>query len=98
MPKFFTKAGFLTFYAMACGYLHQTKRDDGATVRLSLNNAETNVFEVEIWDGLPSEQKYEFIEGIAEARKLYKKACNGRIEKRNRKSYENEDVPSVVYA
>lgn len=69
--KFFTKQGWLTFYAMACGYRHETAIDKETTVIFSMNNAELNTFDVIKYD--KNGRQWETVEGINEARKFYRK-------------------------
>lgn len=96
--KFFTRKGWLTFYAMACGYQHVTE-EKGVHVVLSMNNAGLNTFDViRTTQGVYSKQ-WEVVEGINEARALYRKLCNpAKPARRSKKSYEPETMPQTVYA
>ena len=100
MSKFFTKRGWLTFYAMSCGYIHQTKHSNGFEVILSMNNAELNTFDIKIhgWhDTTEDYPHWQVVEGLPAARKLYKEIC-GKAARRNRKVYEPATMPKRVYA
>lgn len=96
--KFFTKTGWLTRYAMACGYRHVTAAR-GVHVILSMNNAELNTFDViRITEGTYSKQ-WEIVEGIREARALYRNLCKPiKPARRERHRAEPETMPLTVYA
>ena len=83
MPKFFTKFGWLTPYAMACGYQHQQIASDGETeVTLWCANPETNQYDVKAYAlGGAERVSWECHEGIAEARKAYRRAV-GTLQRR----------------
>lgn len=96
--KFFTKQGWLTSYAMACGYQHVTD-SNGVHVTLRMNNAELNTFDViRTTQGVFSRQ-WEVVEGVREARALYRKLCTpAKPARRSKKSYEPDTMPETVYA
>jgi hypothetical protein len=98
MKKFFTKKGWLTPYALACGYLHQTQLLDGV-VYLRSNNPELNTYDVQKFfaDGSVA-RVWETVEGIKDARKLYSDLCAGQPMRRDRKSFEPVTMPQTVYA
>lgn len=62
IPRFFTSKGWLTRYALACGYVHLTETDANTRVRLWCANSETGQFDVLVfkdgarlsWDCFPS--------------------------------------------
>jgi hypothetical protein len=49
MPKFYTKAGWLTDYALACGYVHRQTRTDGGDV--ILERLSSGAYYVASWQG-----------------------------------------------
>ena len=48
---FYTARGWLTRYALACGYIHKQSRRDGQEVLLSLVNADLPLYLVARYDG-----------------------------------------------
>ncbi len=72
-PSFFSKAGWLTRYALACGYVQQTecgKADNRVTLWCA--NAETGQFDVSIViGGLPTQ--WESFENLRGARAFYRR-------------------------
>lgn len=101
-PRFFTRAGWLTIYAMACGYQHVTKipHPDYSfghyRIVFSLLNIETGTYEVSV-----DTQRY-VLECIHEARRLYRqkvKEANGlRVSRRpSTKSERESGAPAYVY-
>ena len=93
--KFFTKDGWLTPYALACGYRHQTEVRHYHVV-LEENNRECNTYQVRsfnnhAWD----KNEWIVVEGIKAARNVYKQLCYMSPDKR----YENaRDIQRQVYA
>lgn len=69
MAKFYTKEGWLTRYALACGYVHLTDLR-GARVRMWCANAETPQYDVLVWkDGARSH--WESFDTLHDARLFY---------------------------
>ena len=73
MSKFFTKSGWLTPYAMACGYRHFTENEKTDTrVYFDCANAETQQYDVVIVvDG--TRTQWECFQGATPARAFYKR-------------------------
>lgn len=92
--KFFTKKGWLTPYALACGYLHSTEVDNYHVV-LESNNPELNTFQVRTFSNKAWENnRWYVIEGIEAARNLYILCCYMEPSRR----YEsNQDINRIVY-
>ena len=100
MSKFFTKNGWLSVYAMNCGYIHQSENAN-YTVTFRENNPELNTYDIILFHAFEGRKEWEVVEGIVAARKLYEKFCwlyAGKLATRERKSYEPIDVPAVVFA
>lgn len=92
--KFFTKKGWLTPYAMACGYLHTTKRKDYDVI-LGENNRELNTFDIKVYERTTGLRLWHVVEGIETARNLYKIYCYMQPDYR----YENHpEIKRIVYA
>lgn len=88
MPQFFTKSGWLTPYALACGYIHKTDLNDHETVRLSARscgdyevehyNREASGVVSQTFGNLRAGLSYaEAFDTIAEARRAYQ----GRVKR-----------------
>jgi len=96
--KFFTQSGWLTRYAMACGYRHETKIGQYGKkyhVILAMNNAELNTFEVRTFTENWDDNQWYVVEGINAARHIYKQCTYTRPDKR----YEsNTDIARTVFA
>lgn len=72
-PVFFDKAGWLTRYALACGYIHHTEcRKADNRVTLWCANAETGQFDVSIVIGGIRTQ-WESFDSLAKARAFYRR-------------------------
>jgi hypothetical protein len=95
--KFFTKKGWLTPYAMACGYIHETTTNAGRAY-LRMNNAELNTYDVQFYPDNNTPRTWQTVEGIAQARKLYVDTCHGVPMRRKRKDFEPVTMPQTVYA
>lgn len=82
--KFYTKTGWLTFYALSCGYIHKSECGEQVTVTLAMNNVELNTFDViRIERGKEFNKRWDVVEGLPAARALYKKLCKpARVQKR----------------
>lgn len=50
MPKFYTKRGWLTPYAMACGYIHYTELSRSKSVRFQKLECDTPSYDVTVFD------------------------------------------------
>lgn len=73
--KFYTKAGWLTPYAMACGYQHITEAGPYHVV-FEENNLELNTYQVRTFNRDAWEQnRWYVVEGIEAARSLYRQCC-----------------------
>lgn len=96
---FFTKRGWLTPYAMSCGYLHVTENNKGY---IELSQGNDNVYDIKLFpkDAKDFEKRvWERVEGIKEARKLYKALCGGHCARRDTLCYERKNnAPLRVYA
>ena len=94
--KFFTKQGWLTPYAHACGYLHRMEVN-GYYIALESNNPELNTYQVKgiVQNGKHYHRIWEVFEGIQAARSAYKTYCYGSIPRRYEKA---EDIQRAVYA
>lgn len=96
-PAFYTKDGWLTNYAMACGYMHETWLY-GKHFSLSSCNPELNTFDVKVFNG-NNRLMWETFEGISEARRAYSlaiKSHGGIVSTRSRKSHEPKTMPLKV--
>lgn len=95
---FFTKTGWLTPYAMACGYQHRT--DIGQPYQMDLTfecvNPEIGLYDINGW--IKGERVWATIEGIANGRALYRKLAGKALMRRARKTYEPLTMPAEVYA
>lgn len=94
--KFYTKQGWLTPHALACGYLHRTE-SPGYRVTLESNNPGLNTFQVltTVQNGKQYFQTREVFEGIQSARRAYQQYCYRQPEKR----YESHpDINNYVFA
>lgn len=98
MKKFFTKQGWLTQYAMACGYIHTSNISGTEWVSFGMNNCELNTYEIKHVNLETGKRIWEVVEGINNARKLYKKIYGNTPQTRVKKSYEPTDMPDIVYA
>lgn len=78
--KFFTKKGWLTPYALACGYIHKSELPSGTTVRLERI---VDFYRVEAW--LPGYGWKPFYSldtrNVSEARNSYRTQV-GRLQRR----------------
>jgi len=81
MPKFFTKQGWLTPYAHACGYLHVTEHENGDYITLESSNPELNTFDVRLYNYRTNKRVCKTFEGIVIARVYYRGLC-GQLNKR----------------
>ena len=70
--KFVTARGWLTQYALACGYI-ETNEDwkDRRVACMSLNNGEMNTYEVTAYNEEERVSFREVVEGLPTARKLF---------------------------
>lgn len=76
--KFFTRNGWLTPYAMACGYIHRTNNVNGRDIVFTMINQDLPLYEVEV---LTKDDKGHLLgcayrntfESIECARKVYRK-------------------------
>ena len=97
--KFFTTNGWLTFYAMACGYRHESQTENGYHVIFEINNAELNTFDIKVYGPTSLRYEWEVIVGVVAARKMYgqmvKKYCGTTPAKRFEKAI---DINRKVYA
>jgi hypothetical protein len=107
MPEFFTKSGWLTRYALACGYRHKTEAegftciledlgDDGAHVvietwRRGTSGARTSYGAI-LRDGIAFREAYA---NLAEARRVYRAQCGDLL--RTRVEY-GLSPPRTVFA
>ncbi len=75
--EFFTKQGFLTSYAMACGYIHQTKsHDENIIIKFECCNVGLDLYIVKAYDYCKNERLIcDNVEGIKQARQAYIAAC-----------------------
>lgn len=104
--QFFTKRGWLTNYAMACGYIHQTvisTQETEWTITLTENNRELNTFDIITRSEKYGRGEWLTVEGIKEARAAYRNAVSNAVAgakpaKRRRKDYEPATIPLYVYA
>ena len=97
--KFFTARGWLTMYAMACGYMHQTKGENEFIVLLSANNIECNLFEIKVYGPHSERYEWEIIEGLPQARAYYTRAVKKYIGTKPTRRFEKaQDVQREVYA
>ena len=93
--KFFTKDGWLTRYAMACGYRHESQIGPKHII-FSENNRETNNYQIQVFDSRDYNKKEWIVtEGIVAAKRIYKEKCQGSPAKRFES---NQDVNRIVYA
>ena len=93
--KFFTKDGWLTRYAMACGYRHESQIGK-LHIILSENNRETNNYQVQVFDDNNYDNNEWIVtEGIVAAKRLYWLKCQGKPTKRFEA---NQDIARMVYA
>lgn len=94
MAKFYTKDGWLTRYALACGYKHAQRRKDGQDVILTCINQEIPTYLVQRRDG-PLRTFESYTHSLAFARAQYRNA----MEEPLRRRYEsNPDVARDVIA
>lgn len=101
MPKFFTRQGWLTFYSLSCGYIHETKISHPAYtfgyyyLTLSLLNGELGTYVVH-GGGL-----WMVAESLPEARKLYREKARQagyKIARRPSTKQERDNgAPAYVY-
>jgi len=68
--KFKNKDGFLSLYALSCGYL-QTKEIDGKSVKLYMEGG-CYIFQVICFDSNTSELIWETFDQLGPAKKRYK--------------------------
>ena len=72
--KFFTKQGWLTRYALSCGYKHAQKRkSDGQDVELTCINPEIPTYLVRRYDG-PERTFESYTHSIVFARRMFRHA------------------------
>ena len=93
--KFFTKDGWLTQYALACGYRHQTETKHYHVV-FEENNRELNTYQVrafnnQAWD----KNEWIIVEGIQAARNIYRQFCYTQLDKRHESA---SDINRIVFA
>lgn len=86
MVKFFTKEGWLTPYALSCGYKHVNENDVGYA---SLSHCNGNVYDVKHYSN-EGERVWDQIEGINAARKRYRELCV-KLSKRDTTKYEQQN-------
>lgn len=73
--KFFTQTGWLTRYAMACGYRHETAVRDYHVI-LSEYNRKLNTYQVQTFNrAAPEANTWEVYQGIKAARLAYLEYC-----------------------
>ena len=89
MPKFFTKDGWLTPYAMTCGYLHRQTNKVGNDIVFSMPSV--GFYRVEQFDSANRLLDREF-HSIVEARKNFKEAMFGKLQTRFEKAIGREVV------
>jgi hypothetical protein len=70
--KFFTKNGWLTRYALACGYVHLTEKDDATRVRMWCANSETGQYDVHVTKN-GERLSWDCFGSLSAAREAYKK-------------------------
>ena len=90
---FFTRDGWLTRYALACGYKHAQRRADGQDVELTCVNAETPTYLVRRYDG-PDRTFESFSHDLKTARAMFKTAMGEQLRQRWES---NPDVNRSVY-
>lgn len=74
MPMFFTQSGWLTRYALSCGYKHAQKRSfDGQDVEMTCINLETPTYLVRRYNG-PDKTFELYTHSIVFARRMFKHA------------------------
>ena len=96
--KFFTQQGWLTLYALACGYLHETRSDD-ITITLSENNIGLNTFEIKVYSSKEGRLLWDIAKGLPQARKAYVNACKAFLNKKPARRFERaSDISRDVYA
>ena len=95
MASFYTKSGWLTRYALACGYKHaQTREHDGQDVELTCVNPETPTYLVRRYDG-PDRTFESYTHSLPFARRMFQHAMEEPLTRR----YEsNPDVARLVIA
>lgn len=94
MAKFYTNSGWLTRYALACGYKHAQRRKDGQDVELVCINQEIPTYLVRRHDG-PLRTFESFTPSLAFARKQFRLAMGEPLQRR----YEgNSEVARNVIA
>lgn len=81
MAKFYTKDGWLTRYALACGYKHAQRRKDGQDVELVCINQEIPTYLVRRHDG-PLRTFESFTHSLAFARAQYRDAMGAPLQRR----------------
>lgn len=92
-PKFFTRDGWLTRYALACGYKHSQRRADKQEVELTCVNNDLPLYLVRRYDG--AAHTFEsFSEDLRTARAMFKMAMGERLKQRWE---DNPDVARPVY-
>ncbi len=92
--KFFTKKGWLTSYALSCGYLHATSRKNYDVI-FGENNGELNTFDIKVYERTTGLRLWYVVEGIEKARNLYTIYCYMQPDSR----YENHpEIKRIVYA
>lgn len=97
--KFFTRSGWLTTYAMSCGYHHETVTECGNVhIIFKANNIGLNTFDIISYIN-NVRQSWDVIESVQNARKTYASACKSYTNKGPRRRFERaEDVSRFVYA
>jgi hypothetical protein len=94
MAKFYTKDGWLTRYALACGYKHAQERKDRQEVVLTCICTETPLYLVRRYNG-PERTLESFTQSLAFARQQFRLAMGEPLQRR----YEsNSDVARDVIA
>lgn len=71
-PRFYTKQGWLTPYALACGYVEQ-KKYGTVTITLSMPSPGAGLYHVKAYDhGEYRNRFWEVFRSLTEARRYYK--------------------------